>query len=55
MKNVDELIENAYVLVEQIEPRKYLFPEFYVKLVSHLNALLNLRDNETVDVTNHGI
>lgn len=40
MENLDKLIENAYSLVEQVEPRKYLFPEFYSKVVSHLNALL---------------
>ena len=51
MENLDAMLENAYWLIEQVEPRKYLFPEFYTELISHLNVLLNLRDNETLELT----
>ena len=44
MKTVNELIENAISMLEQLEPRKYLFPDFYKKVNDHLIYLLDLKN-----------
>ena len=43
MKTLNELIENAFSIVKQVEPKRHLFPDFYKKAHDHLIHLLNLK------------
>lgn len=45
-ENLNKLLSNSVSLLEKVEPRKYLFPEFYKKVNEHLESVRKLKRSQ---------